>query len=195
MNHATLESALDMLDYALLIVDERGRLTYRNRSASMLLRSPTSPFVITGGAVRGRSKIFRGELRSAINQACTQRSVQAVFALHAGLRPLRIVVAPICMDGQVGGAIWIVPRGLPGLPDERTLRTMFGLSPAEARLGLGLLAGSTARECARNAGVGVATIRSQLHSMFAKTGTRRQAELVATLSRIPPLEFTRLSTG
>lgn len=196
MNAAPLESALDMLDYALIIVDERGRPQYRNRSAAMLLRNPSGPLLLAAGAVRGRSRALRAGLREAIARACVTRGLHALFAPHAGLLPLRVVVAPIALDGgSAGAAIWIAHGGAQALPDERTLRTMFGLSPAEAKLALGLLAGRTAGECARNAGVGVATVRSQLHSMFAKTGARRQAELVAILSRIPALEFSRLSAA
>jgi len=51
--------------------------------------------------------------------------------------------------------------------------------------------GQSLRAVARQFGVGVATVRSQLHSMFAKTGARRQAELVALFARIPALEIER----
>jgi len=34
-------------------------------------------------------------------------------------------------------------------------------------------------------------VRSQLHSIFIKTGVRRQAQLVALLSRVPALSFAR----
>ena len=35
------------------------------------------------------------------------------------------------------------------------------------------------------------TIRSQLHSIFSKTGVRRQAQLVALLSKVPVLQIAR----
>jgi DNA-binding CsgD family transcriptional regulator len=35
----------------------------------------------------------------------------------------------------------------------------------------------------------VATVRTQLHSIFSKTGVRRQAELVALLARVPALQL------
>jgi DNA-binding CsgD family transcriptional regulator len=179
MRGGTLERALDMLDYALLIVDERGRLEYRNRAAAALLRSVASP--------------LRRELRRAVSLVCVSGRVRALFAPEVSPIPLRIVLVPIALaDGARGAAIWMADARLRALPDEPTLRILFGLSHAEARLALGLLAGSTARECARSAGVGIATVRSQLHSMFAKTGARRQAELVALLSRVPALEFARI---
>ena len=53
-----------------------------------------------------------------------------------------------------------------------------------------MLTGCAANEYARQAGVGVATVRSQLHSIFVKTGVRRQAQLVALLSKVPALALT-----
>jgi DNA-binding CsgD family transcriptional regulator len=53
-----------------------------------------------------------------------------------------------------------------------------------------MLTGCAANEYARQAGVGVVTVRSQLHSIFVKTGVRRQAQLVALLSKVPALTLT-----
>lgn len=192
MNATPLAQALDMLDYALLLVDSRGRIEYRNRAAGALLRGVASPMLISGGTVRARSAKLQAELRAAIGRACGGHPVQAIFGSSTGPVPLRVLVAPISLDAGAGAAIWIAHGRAGALPDPRTLQALFGLSEAEARLALGLLAGRTPRECARSAGVGVATVRSHLHSMFAKTGARRQAELVAVLSRIPALEFSRL---
>jgi DNA-binding CsgD family transcriptional regulator len=50
--------------------------------------------------------------------------------------------------------------------------------------------GYSTAECARLAGVGIATIRTQLHSIFTKTGVKRQAQLVALLSRVPLLQLS-----
>jgi DNA-binding CsgD family transcriptional regulator len=35
----------------------------------------------------------------------------------------------------------------------------------------------------------LATVRTQLHSIFVKTGVKRQAALVALLSRVPALQL------
>lgn len=73
---------------------------------------------------------------------------------------------------------------VPGGPDETLLRRAFGLTPAEARLAVALTAGSGLGPAAATLGVGRETARTQLRSVFAKTGTRRQAELSALLSRL-----------
>src|SRR5262245_7762725 len=61
------------------------------------------------------------------------------------------------------------------------LRSHFGLTPAEARLALHLVAGETLRCAAVNLSITYETARSQLKSIFNKTKTHRQAELVIVI--------------
>jgi DNA-binding CsgD family transcriptional regulator len=65
-----------------------------------------------------------------------------------------------------------------GLSHE-ALMAGFSLSRAEARLSAALVAGRSLSDYAREAGVSRNTVRNQLAIIFEKTGTRRQAELVA----------------
>ncbi|RUV22716.1 MAG: helix-turn-helix transcriptional regulator [Mesorhizobium sp.] len=69
-------------------------------------------------------------------------------------------------------------------PNPQTLQRMFGLTSAETQLALRLAQGDAPLEIARKRRLSRTTIRSQLASLFAKTETRRQAELVALLGRI-----------
>jgi DNA-binding CsgD family transcriptional regulator len=64
------------------------------------------------------------------------------------------------------------------------LRNQFGLTPAETRLALALADGIGLREAAERNGVQLSTARVQLKSIFGKTETHRQAELVALLARL-----------
>lgn len=59
------------------------------------------------------------------------------------------------------------------------LMTGFSLSRTEARLSAALVAGRSLSDYARETGVSRNTARNQLATIFEKTGTRRQAELVA----------------
>jgi DNA-binding CsgD family transcriptional regulator len=178
-----LERALDMLDCALLIVDQECKVRYRNRVAAAFLKGE-----------RGALRLDHKAVREAIRLACHELRPSGVCLPQAGAaseRWLRLVVAPIYFGG--GGAsraaIWVLNTATPGLPSEEVLGALFGLSRAESRLAIGLLMGRSAAEYARLAGVGVATIRSQLHSIFVKTGVKRQAQLVALLARVPALRL------
>jgi len=70
------------------------------------------------------------------------------------------------------------------LPGEAALRTLFHLTPREAALALRLAAGTGVREAAQAIGISEGHARQRLKSIFAKTETSRQAELVALLLRI-----------
>ena len=72
----------------------------------------------------------------------------------------------------------------PALVSVETLRSAFGLSPAEARLVRLLATGASLRQAAAAVGVSYSTVMSQIKSCFQKTGTHRQAELVALAVRL-----------
>jgi len=67
------------------------------------------------------------------------------------------------------------------LPTEQVLCSRFGLTATEARVALGIAHGETIVSIAERHKVTVATARSQLKSVFSKSGAHRQAELVARL--------------
>jgi DNA-binding CsgD family transcriptional regulator len=61
------------------------------------------------------------------------------------------------------------------------LQRHFGLAPAEARLAFHLVAGETLRSAAVKLSISYETARTCLKSIFDKTGTCRQAELVIVI--------------
>jgi DNA-binding CsgD family transcriptional regulator len=68
-------------------------------------------------------------------------------------------------------------------PEAPVLRQVFGLTGAEATVAIALSGGRDVHEIARMRGVSLGTLRNQVKTVFAKTGVRRQAELVALLLR------------
>jgi DNA-binding CsgD family transcriptional regulator len=64
------------------------------------------------------------------------------------------------------------------------LNGLFDLSPAEIRAAQGLLAGKSIDDLAADLGLSRETIRSQVKAVLAKTGTSRQADLMALLSNV-----------
>lgn len=67
----------------------------------------------------------------------------------------------------------------------RQLMDFFGLSGAEARLARAICHGDSVEEYARDQGLRLPTVRTQLSSIFNKTGTQRQAALVRLIAGIP----------
>jgi len=64
---------------------------------------------------------------------------------------------------------------------EVNLRRHFGLTAAEARLAAEILKGDGRAAAARRGGISAATAKTHLSSIFEKTGTHRQAELIRLL--------------
>lgn len=74
------------------------------------------------------------------------------------------------------------------LPSQQRLAELFDLTAAEARLAQLLASGDSVEEVAHKLCVKMTTARTQLAAVFSKTDTRRQAKLVAILSRVAHLE-------
>jgi DNA-binding CsgD family transcriptional regulator len=73
------------------------------------------------------------------------------------------------------------------VPSAVRLKALFDLTAAEARLAQRLARGDSVEEAAQALSIKMTTARTQLAAVFAKTDTRRQAKLVAILSRVAHL--------
>jgi len=75
------------------------------------------------------------------------------------------------------------PEDCPDL-SHSLLQQVFGLTKSEARLASQLMCGQCLEEIAAANDVSLGTVRSQIKTVFAKTHTHRQAELVGLLTRL-----------
>lgn len=66
----------------------------------------------------------------------------------------------------------------------KILQDMFGLTPSEAALSIRLSQGKTPLEIAKEKNVSPWTVRTQLASVFLKTNSRRQSDVVALVHKI-----------
>lgn len=69
-------------------------------------------------------------------------------------------------------------------PPVEVLRSLFDLTPSEARVARGLAAGDSLDNIADSGGVSRNTVRTQLQRVMEKMGCTRQAEVTALLSRV-----------
>jgi len=107
--------------------------------------------------------------------------------------PLLVSVIPATMpqalDPLSGGPFALLILQDPGrqtLPQATQLQLIFRLTPAETRLVEALLDNETIESYALKMNVSRNTVRTHLASLFAKTGTRRQAELLRALLTSQP---------
>lgn len=84
-------------------------------------------------------------------------------------------------------ACLVFPLGRRRVASAQQLISLFGLTPAEARLARALCHGETLEEYAEAQSVRLSTVKTQLRAVFAKTQTDRQVALVNLISGIPPL--------
>lgn len=83
--------------------------------------------------------------------------------------------------------LMLTPVTRPEAPPVELIRSLFDLTPAEARTARGLAAGQTVEDLAMAGGTSANTVRSHVKALLAKTGRHRQADLVALLNglRLP----------
>uniref|UniRef100_A0A9E8A0J2 Helix-turn-helix transcriptional regulator n=1 Tax=Bosea sp. NBC_00436 TaxID=2969620 RepID=A0A9E8A0J2_9HYPH len=103
-----------------------------------------------------------------------------------GTGPMVVHVAPVRGRARdifsfAGAIIVATPVAAGAGPDAGLIAGLFDLTPAEARLAATITAGHPPRDAAARLGVTEATARTTLKRILAKTGTRRQADLVGLL--------------
>ena len=76
------------------------------------------------------------------------------------------------------------PQATPNVTAD-LVRRLFFLSEAEAELTVALCSGKSLDAVASERGVSVHTTRAQLKSIFNKTGTKRQADLMSLVLTSP----------
>lgn len=69
------------------------------------------------------------------------------------------------------------------------IQSAFGLTRAETRLAVALARGICRKAYARSIGVQPSTVKTQITNLFAKTGTRRESDLVRILASVPRLAW------
>lgn len=101
-------------------------------------------------------------------------------------QPLIVHVVPVCgvahdIFSQATAVLYVTLVGGPEAPAADVLSALFDLTSAEAIVARELVAGHYLARIAGRSGRSRETVRSQLKSIFKKTGTRRQTELVCLL--------------
>ena len=104
--------------------------------------------------------------------------------------PLQVFISPFpsevtSLTRRVFAVLFISDPNTGPADLSEILRTLYGLTPAESRLAEQIVSGLSLREAADLNEVSHETVRSQAKAIFAKTGVRRQADLIRLMSSIP----------
>ena len=191
-------AAMDRLICGVALVGPRGNVVHVNRQAQDLLarrdglslRAGQAPQDELGwlAASGSASALLESEIRRAVSpdlSVLTHAAGGLQVARPSGAPAYTVQVAPLSPHSGLkpgsqpaGAIVFISDPAASARVDPRLLRSVFGLTPAEAGVAHELLQGRTSVDIAAGLGVSEHTIRKQLQSVFAKTGTNRQAELM-----------------
>ena len=162
-----------------------------NRAADAILQRGDG--LLSRDGLRAASRQETAKLRNAIAAVCTQqdsgipRSETVVRVYRpSGLKPYEVLVCPLpsqssLRKGGAAAALFITDPEEGATLDSRALHQLFGLTPAEIRLCIALVKGMSVEEYALEAGISSNTARTHVKRIYAKTGVRRQSELVRLL--------------
>lgn len=181
--------AFEMSGTAVVLVNRHGNVFKANRSAELLLVDDVR-------IVKGKLVAKDAQATTALNRAIHSLLWRPAGGLSAPIvlprasrRPL--LAYPARLSNSTANAladcqamvILVDPDTRPRTP-EMTLRLVFRLTEAEARLATQLAFGQSLEKVADQFGIVKDTARAQLKSIFTKTGVHRQAELVAMLAKL-----------
>ena len=184
--------ALDRLPYGIVILDLGGKLLQANRMAQRLLRAGDGLSVRHGRLVAAQTRERAGLddlVRRVGGEPAATGAFQMTISRPKGGRPLSL--SAISLSARPGIFAVAEPTILVLIADPEMsrptqaqfVRSRYGLTRAEARLALSLLARHDLRRAAEEAGMTYETARWYLKTLFQKTDTRRQSELVGRLLR------------
>lgn len=143
----------------------RDRIALADGSADKILQSAIVSLVVSAPPI----------VQSFPSRTATETAVVHLVPAYGRARDL--------FDGGLT-LLLVTPVAVAEAPSLALLRGLFDLSPGEARVARELAAGETIEEIARSGDVSVATVRTQLKGVFAKTGKSRQASVVALLASV-----------
>jgi DNA-binding CsgD family transcriptional regulator/PAS domain-containing protein len=187
-----LRSLVHSIDCGIILLDVRGDIVFANRRAGIMLNA-------NNGLVRVQGRITANDFREA---AQLQAAVNYVLQQPLGLGqddfisplisiarkkslPLTVAflpIAPTNADGHSAAVGMYIVDPTSDIQDVvGILCQMHGLTRAETRLAIQIVAGLSLNAAARVLHVREQTARTYLRQIFSKLGVCRQAELVRFL--------------
>lgn len=190
-------SVVDRHPHPCLLVDPEGRVVYANRCATPQAM-PDVGLCLDGVVLAAALPIDRPALRQAIRQVAAHGvgapadAARAVTLSVPGSKHPAVVsvdAAGRAFDAETGelAELVLVTARTPAVGHDFRTCTLFkhyGLSPAQARVGVMIVTGHSLAETARKLHVSDNTVRSHLKQVFQKTNTHGQMELVHLHARI-----------
>lgn len=183
---AKRDLVLDSQPTPVWVLEGEGRVHYSNQAAASRMNQRDFPLFERNSGLHSRHEDAR--LQHLIHRAGGRDGARCAGWLRlASGAALELLVTPLPEDTPLAHA-QAKPLVLLVLLDQQPqmglLTDLFQLSPAEQKLALLLAQQLTPEACAEQLGLSINTVRSQLRTLFRKTGTSRQAELLSLIGRL-----------
>ena len=196
--HATTAQSdvIDRIPKPILVINTDRWVHACNRAGKAMLAAPLSPLRVVAGCLHGVDTavdsaiafqsfavtqwpdlMFSDKFSPVLAPMRSEWIAVSVSCLHATrsdtdaqrTRYLLLTVHPVLTQCEVGPAL---------------LQAALGLSRSEARICALIYAGLNLREVALKIGVGQSTVKTHLQSVFSKTHTSKQTELVKLVASL-----------
>ncbi len=198
-----LAAVLDQFSFGVLLIDANHQVIKSNFAADKMLAQADVPLALVEQHLDASDPVVALSFRQMIARALrvddqeqSDSSGAEVMAVPRadGAAALQLWISPLSQNNHAMGfesgpgsdAVIVVMVD----PDADTpvattlLRSLFGLTAAESKLAAALVNGMSIENYAKATNVSYNTARSHLKSIFVKTRTHRQVDLVILLSKL-----------
>ncbi len=190
-----LESALNDIPTGVFLLGVAGEIIVANRSASAMLSQKDGLIVDHGKLCAQRADESNNLQRLIGNAIATSAgggfSPGGAISISRRAGPsLQLLVTPVKnlplnLPKPVRAVVFASDPSMKLRPAREILVGLFGLTPAECRVAMLLTDGHAPRQIGQLLGVSSNTLKSQLASIYAKTGSSRQSQVVRLISQLP----------
>lgn len=186
---------LDMLPFGIAVLNARARILFTNAYACTFLNAGAELFA-KDGVLQARSfahkRILSETLDAFVHADHAQPPIGFTIA-RTDQRPVSIALARLPRHNPNGAPSKANPRIVLILsdpdfhysPNPALANHLYGLTPAESQISILMMEMVDTGAIAQKLGITRNTLRDHLKSIFLKTQTRNQGELLQTLLRSP----------
>jgi len=177
-----LACALDELDYGVVLLTAEAEILHLNRRAGQLLDAQ-HPLQRVGRTLRAADPRDLATWQAAL-QAAAVRELRKLLSLGDGDRRQLAALVPV----QPGTALLLMGRST--VCEDLSLQCFarnHALTAAETRVLAALGRGAAPADIARDQGVRLSTVLTQIGSIREKTGTESITALVRMVASLPPI--------
>ena len=182
-----LAAALDELDYGIVLLKERTHIIHFNEAARSELDGG-HPLQRVGDRLQTRLPRDMAPLRDAVADA-SHRGLRRLLSLGEESKKRSLSVIPLDSAGRACPVLVVLgKRAACELLSVESFARDHDLTRAETRVLVAICTGKAPAAVARDIGVAISTVRTQLLSIRMKTGMASIRALTEQVAALPPLK-------